>query len=72
MKKIEINTETIKLDQFLKWANIVETGGKAKILIQAGKIKVNGEIEKKRSFKLKSGDIITISDLEEKYKVIRG
>ena len=70
MEKIEITSENIQLDQFLKWANIVESGGKAKILIQAGKIRVNGEIEKRRSCKIKPGDLITILGTNEKYQVI--
>ncbi len=67
MKKIQINTETIKLDQFLKWAEIANTGGQAKKLIQEGKIKVNQEIEKQRSSSLSNGDIIEYNG--NKYKV---
>ncbi|MFW6268821.1 MAG: RNA-binding S4 domain-containing protein [Bacillota bacterium] len=71
MEKIKITSEKIKLDQFLKWADIVESGGKAKILIQAGKVKVNGEIEKRRSYKLSPGDLITITGTNKKYQVIK-
>ena len=46
----------MKLDQFLKWHNIVSSGGEAKILIKSGHVKVNGEIEKKRGRKLIKGD----------------
>ena len=46
----------MKLDQFLKWHNIASTGGEAKILINNGHIKVNGEIEKRRGRKLVKGD----------------
>ena len=46
----------MKLDQFLKWNNFVSSGGEAKILIQAGHVKVNGEIEIKRGRKLVKGD----------------
>tara|TARA_Y100001968_G_scaffold327772_1_gene373518 strand:+ start:100 stop:288 length:189 start_codon:yes stop_codon:yes gene_type:complete len=46
----------MKLDQFLKWNNIVSSGGEAKNLIKAGKVKVNGEIEKRRGRKLTNGD----------------
>ena len=41
----------MKLNQFLKWHNVVSSGGEAKILINSGQIKVNGEIEKKRGRK---------------------
>ena len=46
----------MKLDQFLKWNNLVSSGGEAKILIKAGEVKVNGEIEKRRGRKLTYGD----------------
>ena len=46
----------MKLDQFLKWHNFVASGGEAKILIKAGQVKVNGEIETKRGRKLVKGD----------------
>ena len=46
----------MKLDQFLKWHNFVSSGGEAKILIKAGQVKVNGEIETKRGRKLVKGD----------------
>ncbi|MDZ7673141.1 MAG: RNA-binding S4 domain-containing protein [Halanaerobiales bacterium] len=69
MKKININTETIKLDQFLKWANLVTTGGEAKELIQSGMVRVNNKIEKRRGTKLKDGDLINVDGLEETLKV---
>lgn len=48
--------EPIKLDQFLKVKGIVDTGGQAKLLIQAGEVKVNGQIETRRGRKLMQGD----------------
>ncbi len=49
---------TITLDQFLKFVGIVGTGGQAKALIQAGEVRVNGQIETRRGRKLKPGDVI--------------
>ena len=46
----------MKLDQFLKWHNLVSSGGEAKYLIKAGQVSVNGQIEKKRGRKLIKGD----------------
>ena len=46
----------MKLDQFLKWQNLVSSGGEAKFLIKSGSIKVNGIIETRRGRKLKRGD----------------
>ena len=48
----------MKLDQFLKWHNLVSSGGEAKILIKSGSVKVNGVIETRRGRKLKRGDKI--------------
>ncbi len=48
----------MKLDQFLKWQNLVFSGGEAKILIKSGYVKVNGEIETRRGRKLNKGDKI--------------
>ncbi|QTL96471.1 RNA-binding protein [Iocasia frigidifontis] len=71
MNDIIIKSKEIKLDQFLKWANIVMSGGEAKSLIQAGKVKVNGEIEYRRSHKIKTDDIVEIEGFREKYRVIK-
>lgn len=62
MYKIKINTEYIKLDQFLKWANVVNSGAEAKILIQNGKVKVNDKIETQRGKKIIKGDIIQLEN----------
>ena len=59
-KKIKINTESIKLDQFLKWSNIVGSGGKAKNLIQAGNVLVNQEVEYSRGRKLYPEDKVEL------------
>ena len=63
MKEIKINTEIIKLDQFLKFAGIVQTGGQSKIIIKDGLVIVNNEIVKERGKKIKKGDIIEIKDI---------
>ena len=48
--------KTMKLDQFLKWKNLVSSGGEAKMFIKSGSIKVNGLIETRRGRKLNKGD----------------
>ena len=58
----------MKLDQFLKWNNIVSTGGEAKILIISGQVSVNGEIEKRRGKKLNKGDVVKFSNNEIIYQ----
>ncbi|MBQ6796024.1 MAG: RNA-binding S4 domain-containing protein [Clostridia bacterium] len=56
MNVLEISTEFIKLDQALKFANVVESGAFAKEVIQYGDVKVNGEVEVRRGRKLYDGD----------------
>lgn len=62
MIEVEISTEFIKLDQFLKFAGIVETGGQGKALINEGMVLVNGEVCLQRGKKLYPQDQVTIED----------
>jgi len=52
IEKVKISTEFIKLDQFLKWLAVVDSGSDAKQVILDGKVKVNDEIEKRRGRKI--------------------
>ena len=54
-------SETIKLDQFLKFMGEVSTGGQAKILIKYGDVEVNGEVETRRGRKLVTGDQVLVN-----------
>ncbi|GAB6179177.1 S4 domain-containing protein YaaA [Desulfotomaculum defluvii] len=58
-QQIKVNDE-LRLDQFLKWANITGSGGESKILIQSGLVKVNGNIETRRGKKLKNNDVVMV------------
>lgn len=60
-EQIEIDTDYIKLDSFLKLANLVMSGGEAKIVIQEGQVSVNGEVETRRGRKLYPGDSIALT-----------
>ena len=55
-KKITIKEDFIRLDSAMKLADMVVTGGHAKMVIQDGEVKVNGEICTMRGKKLRSGD----------------
>ncbi len=57
--------EFIKLDQFLKLAQVVQTGGEAKFLIRSGAVIVNGVEETRRGRKLYHGDQVQIQDGDE-------
>ena len=58
MKTITITTEFIKLQDLLKFANLVETGGEAKELIQGGEVQVNGETCTMRGKKIRPVDVV--------------
>jgi len=55
-KTVSINTEFIRLDAFLKLCDLVQSGGHAKVVIQDGEVKVNGEVCLQRGKKLRFGD----------------
>ena len=60
MKVIHIETEYIKLQDLLKFAAAVSTGGEAKILIQEGDVTVNGEVCAMRGKKIRPGDDVAL------------
>jgi len=68
---VTINTEFIKLDSFLKFCGVAETGGHAKEIITLEKVVyVNGELCTQRGKKLYNGDTVKIEDLI--FEVIKG
>ncbi|WP_373894387.1 S4 domain-containing protein YaaA [Virgibacillus sp. CBA3643] len=62
-EKIEINTEFITLGQFIKLANILESGGMVKAFLQDEGVFVNDELEHRRGRKLYPNDIVTSQGL---------
>ena len=67
---ITIHTDTIQLDQFLKLAGAVASGGEVKALLAEGVILRNDVPETARRRKLVPGDVITI-DGSDTYRVVR-
>lgn len=57
---VAIRDEVIRLGQFLKLANLVETGAEAKPLIAEGHVTVNGEVETRRGRQLVKGDVVEL------------
>jgi ribosome-associated protein len=53
---------TITLGQALKASDLVGSGGEAKVLVQAGEVLVNGEVETRRGRKLVPGDVVEVGD----------
>lgn len=64
MTDITITTEFIKLQDLLKLANLVGTGGEAKIVIQNGDVLVNGEVCTMRGKKICPGDMVAFDGKE--------
>jgi len=63
MKNVEvitISTNVIQLDQLLKWMGLSETGGQARFLIDAGKVKVNDSVVDEKRKKIYPGDYLVI------------
>lgn len=64
MKTVKIKDDFIKLGQALKLAGLVDSGVDAKLSIQGGDVKVNGEIEYQRGKKLREGDTVSFEGSE--------
>ena len=60
---VPIRDESIRLGQFLKLANLVESGAEAKPLVVDGLVTVNGEVETRRGRQLVEGDVVTLGGL---------
>lgn len=54
------DADTIRLDHFLKLRGVVGSGGQAKLIIQAGEVRVNDEVETRRGRKLRAGDVVAV------------
>lgn len=57
---VKITTEFIKLEGLLKFAGVMDTGGEAKQVIQAGEVSVNGEVCTMRGKKIRPGDVVEL------------
>ena len=66
--EIEISTEYITLGQFLKFSDIIQNGGEAKLFLANNEVLVNGEPDNRRGRKLRSGDSVSIAGLNYKIK----
>lgn len=62
VQKVKIETEYITLGQFLKLAELIDSGGMAKWFLSEYEIFVNGEQDQRRGRKLRVGDTISIQN----------
>lgn len=67
--KLTLKTDFIKLDQLLKYADIVSSGGEAKIIIKENGVKLNGTLVRERGTKVYKGDKIELEYNGEIYSI---
>ena len=60
MRDVRIDGDMIRLGQFLKLADLTDTGGEGKILIASGDVTVNGEVDLRRGRQLHKGDVVDV------------
>lgn len=65
MRQVKIQTEFIKLDQLLKFAEISQSGGESKVFIKSEEVKVNGQVETQRGKKIRPGDEVEVEGFEK-------
>jgi ribosome-associated protein len=68
--QVLVSEVPIRLGQFLKLAGLVEDGGQAKALLEAGGITVNGRAEGRRGAQLRAGDVVAVGD--QRVRVVPG
>lgn len=61
--EVPIRDESIRLGQFLKLANLIESGAEAKVVVADGLVSVNGEVEIRRGRQLRDGDVVEIGGM---------
>jgi S4 domain protein YaaA len=64
MKKVKIITEYITLGQFLKVADIIQSGGEAKAFLAFNEVYINDELDVRRGRKLRHGDKVKVDGKE--------
>jgi ribosome-associated protein len=60
MRDVAIGGDMIRLGQFLKLADLIDTGGEGKVLIASGDVTVNGEVDTRRGRQLHPGDVVEV------------
>jgi len=70
MENIEIKTDVIQMDQLLKWAGIIESGGQMKFMIEDQVIKLNQVLVTEKRKKVFPGDILEINGIGT-WKVVK-
>ena len=64
MRQVTITTDSIRLGQFLKLADLVDVGSDARLLLEDGVVQVNGVVEVRRGRQLVRGDVVTVDGVD--------
>ena len=64
MRDVAITTDSIRLGQFLKLADLIDVGSDAKLLLKDGAVHVNGVAEARRGRHLVRGDVVTVDGID--------
>jgi len=67
--EIEIRDQSIRLGQFLKLANLIESGADAKAVIADEMVSVNGDVETRRGRQLQGGDVVELGGVSVRVAV---
>ena len=59
----ELRGEFIPLDALLKATGLADSGGRAKAIVAAGKVQVNGQQELRKTCKLRAGQVVQLGDV---------
>lgn len=60
---IELTSEYIELNQLLKIAGLVDSGGAGKHMVESGVVSVDGKQELRKTAKIRSGQVVTVGDV---------
>ena len=64
--EFELNDEYVELNQLLKLVGVCDSGGAGKMIVASGKVKVDGQIELRKTCKIRSGQVVALGDVRIK------
>ena len=59
MLELQLRGDYIELDKLLKATGLVESGGRARVLIAAGQVQVDGQVELRKTAKMRAGQVVS-------------
>jgi len=62
--EFELDREHVELNQLLKLAGIADSGGQGKAIVASGAVSVDGEVELRKTAKIRAGQVVRIEDIE--------